>query len=173
MTSFLVPGLRFFYEGQLEGRRAHASIHLARRAEEKPDEALGAFYERLLACLRRPETHDGVWRLCACRAAWSGNPTWDNFIAFTWQLGGGGGIGAARSVGGGGELLVVVNFGATRGQCYAGVELDGLDPGVLVLTDLLGDARHERDGRTLASEGLYLDLAAWECNVFDVRRRGP
>jgi hypothetical protein len=176
VTSFLVPGLRFFHEGQLEGRRAHASIHLARRAAEKPDEALAVFYEQLLACLRRPETHDGVWRLCACRAAWSGNQTWDNFIAFTWQLGDGGHIG--HGAGGGiadrddsSKLLVVVNYGATRGQCYAEVAFDGLDQGVLVLTDLLGDARYEREGRTLAREGLFLDLAAWGYNVFDVRRR--
>src|SRR5580692_1680392 len=101
VTSYLVPGLRFFHEGQLEGRRAHASIHLARRAPEKPDQALGAFYERLLACLRRPETHDGVWRLCACRAAWNGNPSWDNFIAFTWQ-------GDDRDGAGGGKLLAAV-----------------------------------------------------------------
>ena len=44
-TSFLVPGLRFFHEGEFEGRKAHASIHLARRMAEKPDAALGAFYE--------------------------------------------------------------------------------------------------------------------------------
>ena len=46
-----------------------------------------------------------------------------------------------------------------------------LHQGVLVLTDLLGDARYERDGRTLAREGLYLDLPAWGTNVFDVRPR--
>jgi Alpha amylase, catalytic domain len=162
VTSFLIPGLRFFHEGQFEGRRAHAAIHLARRTVEKPDEALGAFYERLLACLRRPETHDGVWRLCACRAAWSGNPTWDNFIAFTWQ-----GSGAEAD----GKLLAVINYGPTRGQCYAEVAFGDLDQGVLLLTDLLGDARYEREGRTLAREGLYLDLPAWGTNVFDVRRR--
>ena len=164
LTSYLVPGLRFFHEGQLEGRQSHASIHLARRTPEKPDQALGAFYERLLACLRRPETHDGVWRLCACRPAWSGNPTWDNFIAFTWQ-------GDDRDGDGGGRLLAAVNFGATRAQCYTQLEMAGLERGVFVLTDQLGDARHERDGRTLAREGLYLDLPAWGYNAFDIRLR--
>jgi hypothetical protein len=162
VATFLVPGLRLFHEGEFEGRRAHAAIHLARRMAEKPDEALGAFYERLLACLRRPETHDGIWRLCACRAAWSGNPTWDNFIAFTWE-------GAGKAAGG--KLLAVINYGPTPGQCYAEVALPDLPRGVLVLTDLLGDARYEREGRTLGQEGLYLDLPAWGTNVFDVRPR--
>ena len=160
VVSFLVPGLRFFHEGEFEGRQAHAAIHLARRMAEKPDAALGAFYEKLLACLRRPETHDGVWRLCACRAAWSGNATWDNFIAFTWE-------GQASD----GKLLAAINYGPTRGQCYAEVALGDLEQGALVLTDLLGDARYEREGRTLAHEGLYLDLPAWGINVFDIRPR--
>ena len=165
VTSYLVPGLRFFHEGELEGRHAHAAIHLARRMAERPDEALGAFYERLLACLRRAETHDGVWRLCACRSAWSGNATWDNFIAFSWES-----PNADRSDASG-KLLVAINYGPTRGQCYTEVPLGGLDQGVLILTDLLGDARYEREGRTLAREGLYLDLPPWGYNVFDVRPR--
>lgn len=166
VTSFLVPGLRLFHEGEFEGRQAHAAIELARRMAERPDEAMGAFYERLLACLRRPETHDGVWRLCACRAAWRGNATWDNFIAFTWE-----GQGSGRSDG---RLLAAINYGPTRGQCYAQFGFDGfhgLDEGVVVLTDLLGDARYERAGRTLAREGLYLDLPSWGYNVFDVSPR--
>ncbi len=166
VTSYLVPGLRFFHEGEFEGRQAHAAIHLARRMVEKPNEALGAFYERLLTCLRRPETHDGVWRLCACRAAWSGNASWDNFIAFTWE-----GPKSGSNGGSDGKLLVVINYGPTRGQCYAEVALGDLDQDVLVLTDLLGDARYERVGRTLAREGLYLDLPAWGFHVFDVRSR--
>ncbi|HVZ85956.1 MAG TPA: alpha-amylase family glycosyl hydrolase [Polyangia bacterium] len=163
VLTFLVPGLRFFHEGELEGRRAHAAIHLARRQAEPIDESLRAFYERLLACLRRPETHQGVWRLGACRAAWDGNPTWDNFIAFSWESSGSTG---------GGKLLAVVNYGETHSQCYAGVELSGLEAGPVILTDLLSDVRYTRDGRTLASDGLYLDLPPFGHHVFTVRADG-
>jgi hypothetical protein len=159
VIAFLAPGLRFFYEGQLEGRKATASIHLARRTAEKPDEGLRAFYGQLLECLQRPEAHDGTWRLCACRAASSGNGTWDNFVAMSWQ-------------GTAGKLLAVVNFGPIQGQCYAEVGFEGIGDGVLTLTDLLGEERYERDGPALLREGLYLDLPAWGYNIFDVRPRG-
>ena len=66
---------------------------------------------------------------------------------------------------------MAINYGPTRGQCYTEVALGELEHGVLVLTDLIGDERHEREGRSLASEGLYLDLPAWGTNVFDVRPR--
>jgi hypothetical protein len=161
VIAFLAPGLRFFYEGQLDGRKAPASIHLARRVAEKPDEGLRSFYGRLLECLQRPEAHDGTWRLCACRAAWSGNATGDNFVAMSWQ----------GTQGTDGRLLAIVNFGPTQGQCYAELGLEGLGDGVLTLTDLLGEERYERDGRTLRREGLYVDLPAWGYNVFDVRPR--
>ena len=68
-------------------------------------------------------------------------------------------------------MLAAINYGPTRGQCYAEVALGDLEQGVLVLTDLIGDERHEREGRALAREGLYLDLPAWGTNVFDVRPR--
>ncbi len=153
--AFLTPGLRFFHEGQLDGRRVHVSMHLGRRPDERPDVALRGYYERLLRVLARAEVHTGRWRLCECRAAWSGNPTWDRFVVMAWD-------GGARA-----RLLAAVNYGATRAQCWAQVPLTGLE-GEIALRDLLGDDRYERDAGELASKGLYLDLPPWGVNVFAV-----
>jgi glycosidase len=155
VITFFVPGLRFFYEGQLEGRKAHASMHLSRRLAEQPNEELRAFYECLLGVLRRPEVHEGRWRELGARAAWDGNPTWDHFVAGMWD-------------GGNQRLLTVVNYGETQAQCYLGLDLPGLTGKKVILTDLLGDARYERDGAALANAGLYLDMPAWGRQVFDV-----
>ena len=87
LITFLAPGLRFFHEGQLEGRKIHVSMHLRRRPAETADPALRNFYERLLAVLRRPEVHEGTWRLWDARPAWEGNWTWDQFIVFSWEAG--------------------------------------------------------------------------------------
>ena len=158
--TFLVPGMRFFHEGQFEGRKVHVSMHLGRRPAEPVVESIKAFYDRLLAVLRRPEIREGAWQLCECRQAWSGNPTHEQFVAMTWDQG------SAR-------VLAVVNYGPSQGQCYVTPSLPGLaDDGAQILTDLLGDARYERDGRGLATEGLYLDMPAWGAHVFEVARRG-
>jgi hypothetical protein len=156
VVSFLAPGARLLAEGELDGRRARAAIQLARRAAEPPDPALRAFYQRLLDCARRTGARAGTWRLGGCRPAWPDNPTWDNFVVFSWE--------AAD-----GKLLVVVNFGPTPAQAYARPGLSGLDGRMARLTDLLSDARYDRDGAALAREGLYLDLPAWGAQVFDVR----
>jgi hypothetical protein len=155
VIAFLVPGLRFFHEGQLEGRKVHVSMHLGRRPDEAPDRALRAFYDRLLAVLARPEVHEGTWRLCACRPAWDGNPTWHRFVTMAWEASGGR------------RLLAAVNYGPTQAQCFTEVPFAGLG-GTVVLRDLLGDARYGRDAAELASKGLYLDLPPWGCNAFAI-----
>ena len=75
--AFLTPGLRFFHQGQFEGRRKRVSIHLDRAPAEPPDPAVGAFYARLLEVLQHPALRDGAWRLLEPTEAWPGN----------WKLG--------------------------------------------------------------------------------------
>jgi hypothetical protein len=156
VIAFLVPGLRFFHEGQLDGRKVHVSMHLDRRPAEPADPELRAFYERLLDVLRRPEAHDGTWRLRECRPAWDGNPTWQGFVAFSWELDGR-------------RLLVAVNYGATQGQCWADASFAGLEGRSARLVDLVGPDRYAREGSELCSRGLYLDVPAWRCHVFEVQ----
>jgi hypothetical protein len=156
LLTYLTPGLRFFHEGQLEGRLAHASIHLARRRAEPVDASILAFYEQLLECLKRPQLRGGRWELCSCRPAWEGNSTADQFVAFGWQPGPGP------------RLLAAVNFGPTRGQCYVGAPWPELRGRRVLLSDLLSAARYERDGDEFATRGLYLDLAAWGYHLFEV-----
>ena len=154
IVTFLSPGLRFFHRGQFEGRRTRTSPHLVRVPDEAADETLQHFYGRLLAVLRNPVLRDGTWKLCECTPAWSGNSTSDDFIAWTWQ----GDDGACR--------WVAVNYAAHRSQCYARFAADFSD--VVHLRDAMGVAHYERDALALSAGGLYLDLAAWGYNVFEV-----
>jgi len=156
VVALLARGLRFVYEGQLEGRKVHPSMHVGRRPAEPVDEDLRAFYSRLLACLKRPEVHEGKWRLQTCRPAWQGNQTSDQFIVSSWQAG-------ER------RLLTAVNYGAVQGQCYVTLGLDGLRGRRFTLVDLLGDASYQRDGDGLAGNGLYLDMPPWGHQVFELR----
>ena len=48
VITFLSPGLRFFHQGQFEGRRKRISPHLCRGPAEPVDQKLEQFYERLL-----------------------------------------------------------------------------------------------------------------------------
>jgi glycosidase len=160
VIAFLVPGLRFVHEGQRSGRHLRASNHLRRRSPEPIDLELAAFYARLLGGAHRPVVRDGQWRLLPVRPAWDGNPTWDRFIAFAWELGNR-------------RLLVAVNYGPTQGQCYVDLQAPDLGGRTWHLTDRLNPAvTYKRDGGDLARRGLYLDLAAWGHHLFEVTPKG-
>jgi hypothetical protein len=156
LLTYLTPGLRFLHEGQLEGRRAHASIHLARRRAEPVDAVVKAFYEKLLECLKRQQVREGRWSQYNCRPAWQGNTTVDQFITFAWEPNP-----EPR-------LLAAVHFGSTRGQCYVELPLPELRGKRVLLRDLLSTAQYERSGDELVSRGLYLDMAPWGYHLFEV-----
>ena len=54
VITFLSPGLRFFHQGQFQGRQKRISPHLVRGPDEPIDQQLEQFYDRLLAVLRQP-----------------------------------------------------------------------------------------------------------------------
>ena len=159
VITFLAPGLRFFHQGQLEGRRKRISPHLVRAPVEPVDETLQHFYERLLALMRREVVRAGQWQLLECRPAWDGNRGSDSFIAFAW------GIDRER-------ILVAVNYSPEQSQCYIKLPFADLAAARWQLQDLIGDAVYEREGRDLHEHGLYLDEPAWKAQVFSVTRIG-
>ena len=159
VITFLAPGLRFFHQGQLEGRLKRISPHLGRAPEEPVNESLKQFYARLLEVLRRPAVRDGEWRLLECAPAWDGNGSNDAFIAFAWQ--------GADGV----RVLVAVNYAAHPSQCHVRGSFGDLAGRSWRLRDLLGDAVYDRDGNDLATHGLYLDVAPWQCHAFELVSR--
>ena len=157
VVTYLTPGLRFFHQGQFEGRKVRISPHLVRGPDDPIDWDLKRFYDRLLAVLRRPVVRSGQWQLLECVPAWSGNVSSDALIAWAWRNSGG-------------ELLVVaVNYASHRSQCYVRLPFPHLGDRGLRLQDLLGDARYDRDGNDLQSHGLYLDVSPWQYHVFELR----
>jgi glycosidase len=156
ILTFLSPGLRFFHQGQLEGRRKRISPHLVRAPVEPTDETLGRFYDQLLAVLRDPIVRDGEWRLLECAPAWDGNWTWDGFICFGWR---------GRE---GQRVVVAVNYAPNQGQCYVRLPFDELRGKSVRLRDRMGTAVYDRSGDDLLARGLYLDLPSFGHHVFEV-----
>ena len=158
VITFLSPGLRFFHQGQFEGRKKRISPHLCRGPCEPVDPELQQFYERLLAVLRQPAVRDGQWQLLECVPAWEGNWTWDCFVAFAWQ-------------GAGGErLLVAVNYAPNQSQCYVRLPFTDLAGSQWRLQDQMGSAIYDRDGDDLQSRGLFLDMSPWQTAVFSLTK---
>jgi glycosidase len=158
VVTFLSPGLRFFHQGQFEGRRKRISPHLGRGPNEPRDQRLEAFYQRLLAVLRQPTVRDGGWHLLECAPAWDGNWTWDCFLAFSWH-------GPA-----GEKLLTAVNYAPNQSQCYVRLPFTDLGGVRWRLRDQMSDVSYDRSGDELTSRGLYFDVPAWQFHVFSLEK---
>ncbi|HEY7698194.1 MAG TPA: alpha-amylase, partial [Vicinamibacteria bacterium] len=154
VITFLSPGLRFFHQGQFEGRKKRISPHLVRAPLEPTDETLQRFYDGLLSVLSESVLRDGRWRLLECVPAWEGNGTFDGFIAYAWE-------GQNRE-----RLLIAVNYAGQQGQCYLRLPFPDLAGLEVHLEDRMGPARYDRQGNDLVSQGLYLDMPPWSYHVF-------
>jgi hypothetical protein len=158
VITFFSPGLRFFHQGQFEGKTKRISPHLVRGPYEPVDERIGQFYDRLLGVLRESVVRDGQWQLLECSRAWDRNFSSDAFIACAWE-----GSDGQR-------VLVAVNYAPHQSQCYIRLPLAQIDGRAWRLKDLMGVAAYDRDGNDLQSRGLYLDLAPWQYHVFEMSR---
>jgi hypothetical protein len=155
VISYLSPGLRFFHQGQFEGRRKRISPHLVRAPQEPTDGVIQQFYEQLRDVLRHSVVREGEWRLLDCAPAWDGNWTSDCFVACLWQSA----TGERR--------LVVVNYAGNQSQCY--VRLRSESGGQPVgFNDLMGTTRVDREPGDLDARGLYLDMPAWGYHAFEI-----
>jgi hypothetical protein len=156
IITYLSPGLRFFHQGQFDGRRKRISPHLVRGPGERADNRLQQFYDRVLAALRDGTLRDGRWQLLECTPAWEENRTWDSFVAWHWR-------GAADA-----ERIVAVNYADHQSQCYLCVPRHAAGAATVRLRDQMSPATYDRSAGDLGTRGLFLDLPAWGYHVFDV-----
>lgn len=160
VISFLSPGLRFFHQGQFEGRKKRISPHLVRGPIEPVDEKLKQFYNRLLAVLRLPAVRDGHWQLLECTPGWEGNWTNDCFLVFAWQ-------GPNEE-----SLVAAVNYAPNQSQCHVRLPFPNLAGKKWQLQDQLSTGSYEWHGDDLQGRGLFLDLAPWQATVLSLAKRG-
>lgn len=156
VITYLVPGLRFFHQGQLKGYQTRIPMQLCSPPADSVDDGISDFYARLLDVLRMPVVRNGDWQLIKVQPAWIGNLTWGDFVVFAWQN-------KTEK-----RLLVVVNFASHPGQCYLPIPFPGIDKQLVRFQDLMGDEEYLRDGEEILQRGLYLDLPGWGFYVFEV-----
>jgi glycosidase len=152
--TFLSPGMRFFHQGQFDGRRKRISPHLVRGPDEAVDERMQQFYQRLLSVLRLPAVRDGRWQLLECTAGWDGNRTVEAFLVYAWR--------DAR----GDWLLVAVNFAPHQSQCHVRLPFPDVAGRKWRLQDQLSTDSYQWHGDDLAGKGLFLDMFPWQAAAY-------
>jgi Alpha amylase, catalytic domain len=146
------PGLRFYFHGQIEGKKIHQPIELGRATEEPADESAQSLYRRLLRLSDDEVFHSGHWKLLETASA--GDATSERLVVYQWRSDGAWKLVAANPTGAAAQARVALD--ADRDAAY-------------VLFDQVNDAEYPRSGRELAG-GLFIRLEAGRAHLFDVRR---
>jgi hypothetical protein len=156
VITYFSPGMRFFHQGQRQGKKIHIPVQLRRGPVEAIDTSIVAFYDGLISCLNDPTFRDGQWHSLDAQPAWKGNGSNAAFIASSWT--------------GPGNLLrlVVVNYSPHQSQCYIKILWGDLSGRNWRFSDRLSHAVYDRNGDDLSTQGLYLDMPAWGYHIFDV-----
>jgi hypothetical protein len=147
-----LPGMRFYYDGQFEGRRARLPVQLGASQEEPIDEQLAAYYDRVLLAANDPVYHHGQWRLYDV-LGW--DATARQLVAWRWKLGD--------------DLrIVAANLGIVTAQGFVQVKDDLTSGDAFTFVDALDGRGYRRAGSDLAARGLYVCLAPGQAHLFRV-----
>jgi len=148
-----LPGLRFFHQGQFEGKTIHLPMPLNAAAEEAPDLGLVQIYEKILALANHAVFHLGDWRQLNVNP--DSDASHDRLLAYRWQLGDE-------------YRLVVINLSKQSAQGRIPLA-DEIKPALdYQLQDLLNDESYLRAGDELQSNGLYVRLNAHGAHIFSI-----
>jgi len=149
--TYTLPGMRFFFDGQLDGAEVHSPVQLGRWTDEIASDDVRELYRRLLTMIDLEMFHDGEWRLLDVRSA--GDGTFDNLIATEWRR---------RDA----HAVVVANISGTDAQGL--VQLGELPAGdAFDFVDQVDDRRYRWSRGDLA-DGLYVRLASGGAHLFFV-----
>ena len=151
-----LPGLRFFYQGQFEGRTDHLPVQLGRWRDAPPNEDLRSFYETLLAAANDDTFHSGEWQLLDVHSTGDGSN--HDLLAWQWVQ--------DREI-----RIVVVNLGGetAQGLVQLSSELPG-DPrdDTILFEDQLDGHQYPWSRSSLNRGGLYVKLQKAAAHIFKI-----
>lgn len=146
MAAATVPGLRFFYDGQFEGRTVHTPIQLDREPREKISIEMNGFYQRLMEIIKAPFFHEGKWKLLSASQP--------DLLAWCWELGPD-------------MVLVIINYSQS---CVQGrVKLPRRIRGAkkISFSDRLHEVKYDYPADEINDQGIYVDLEPWSGHILE------
>jgi hypothetical protein len=149
-----VPGMRFYQQGELEGRKIQLPVALRVAAPEPTNPAILNFFEKILRVTNEDVFHHGQWNLLPVTPA-GGDTTSENLIAYEWRTD------TAWK-------MIVVNLSGVTAQGLIRLRDRVSFTKVCVFYDQLNDVRYPRQGQELSDTGLFVRLDAFHAHMFDV-----
>jgi hypothetical protein len=148
-----LPGMRLYYQGELEGCATRWPITLRTVAPREADPDIEALFAKILRVTGDEAFHAGEWKFLQITPERDG--TFANLIGYEWRLGGT-------------WKVVVVNLAGQASQGWLQFDGASFGPKDYVFHDQLDGAKYLRGGEGLRSQGLFVRKGAFQAHIFDV-----
>jgi hypothetical protein len=149
-----VPGMRFYYQGELQGCEPRLPVTLGVQAGLPADPFCEELFDKILKTTCEETFHRGQWRWL--EAVPEGDSTSVNLITYEWRHG------TAWKV-------IAVNLTETTSQGRIRLGELVLSSADYIFYDELHNVRYPRAGAELQECGLFVRLEGFQAHLFDVR----
>jgi glycosidase len=149
-----IPGMKFYFDGQFEGKKIRLPVQLGREPVEKVSETKKAFYDKLLRITKDEIFTFGDWNLLEPVPASEKNESFNNFFAWIWKY--------ENSY-----RIVVINFSDSTSQCRLKIQFESQSETVSLI-DLLNEQQYVRRIDEIKDPGLFIELKSYNSHLFSV-----
>ena len=156
MIVLTLPGARLVHDGQTEGKTTRHPIQLAREREERIDSEELSFYRSLFAAFKESAIGKGTWHLLDTKTTDWNPKNAAAVFAFLWETPEG-----QRD-------LVIVNDMPQESEARILIRFQGVAGRPWKLRGRLSGKQFAREGDELCGEGLYVRLAPYEAEIFQL-----
>jgi hypothetical protein len=148
-----LPGMRFYHQGELEGRRIHLPITLRAAADEPPDPFATNFFQKILRITKQDVFHEGKWS--QLDVAPEGDAPTDSLLVYEWR--------SPKA-----WKIIAVNLAAYTSQGRVHLA-DRVSPTQnYIFNDELNHVPYDRTGQELHDIGLFIRRDAFQAHLFDI-----
>jgi hypothetical protein len=148
-----LPGMRFYQQGELEGRKIRLPITLRMAADEPVDLYSSAFFRKILTLTRENIFHQGKWNMLDVAAEGYTSPA--GLLVYEWRSN------EAWKI-----IAVNLVAGASQGRVHLADRVSAAKQ--YVFYDQLNEVRYDRNGAELHDVGLFIRLEGFQAHIFDV-----
>ena len=149
-----LPGAKFYFDGQFEGRKIKLPVQLGRASVEKTSQTVKKFYDSLLQITKDEVFKTGEWQMLYAEPVSGSNNSNENFLLWQWKLGN--------------EIrIVIINYKSESSQCRIKLDFD-TSKNVLRFDDLLNNTTYQRTVEELKNPGLFVELKGYQSHIFSV-----
>jgi glycosidase len=146
-----VKGMKFYYDGQFEGKNIKLPLQLGREPSEKISFFVRNFYYKLLHITKDEVFREGEWVLLEPISAGGNNFSFENIFAWQWKL---------RNE----RRIIITNYSGSTSECRLKLEVNNNTDEIL-LNDLLNEVQYSRSTKEIIP-GLFIELKAFQSHIF-------